>query len=185
MTSQQTSNLASWMESVIRNFIGESPENTLQNKANDRAFDTPLVGFSRGDDPIYLQYKECIDADHWTHLEIFSLTFPEHQAKAEDLTVISWVLPQMETTKADNRKETMFPSERWARGRIFGEIVNEKLRGHDVEALEAAGYRAVAPASHDVSDGPISPSHSRSAAQRWRSIRVAITLLPAAGPPET
>ncbi len=159
MASQQTSNLASWIESVIRNFIEKSSENTLQNKANDRAFDTPLVGFSRGDDPIYLQYKECVEAYHWTPLEIFSLAFPGHPAKAEDLTVISWVLPQMEATKADNRKETMFPAERWARGRIFGEIVNEKLRRHVVEALEAAGYKAVAPA--------LSPQWARKDSERY------------------
>jgi epoxyqueuosine reductase len=112
MGKKQNSDLASWIVSVIRDFIEKSPENTLQNKANDRAFDTPLVGFSRGDDPIYLRYKESVGTCHWTPLEIFSLTFPEHPAKAEDLTVISWVLPQMEATKADNRKETMFPSER-------------------------------------------------------------------------
>jgi hypothetical protein len=50
MTSQQISNLATWIESVIRDFIEKSPDNTLQNKANDRAFDTPLVGFSSGND---------------------------------------------------------------------------------------------------------------------------------------
>jgi epoxyqueuosine reductase len=146
MGKKRNSDVASWIESVIRDFIERSPENTLQNQANERAFDTPLVGFSNGDDSIYIQYKECVDASHWTPLEIFSLTFPQHPAKAEDLTVISWVLPQMEVTKADNRKESMFPSERWVRGRIFGEIVNEKLRRHVVEALETEGFRAVAPA---------------------------------------
>jgi epoxyqueuosine reductase len=159
MGKKQSSDLASRIESVMRDFIEKSPENTLHNKVNDKAFDTPLVGFSSGNDPIYLRYKECVHAHHWTPLEIFSLTFPEHPGKAEDLTVISWVLPQMEATKADNRKETMFPSERWARGRIFGEIVNEKLRQHVVEALEAAGYKAVAPA--------LSPQWARKDSERY------------------
>ncbi len=146
MTSRENADIGSWIASAIRDFIETSPENTLQNKANDRAFDTPLVGFSSGDDPIYIQYKDCVENYHWTPLEIFSLTFPEGREKAEDLTVISWVLPQTEPTKSDNRKETMFPSERWARARIFGEIVNEKLRSHVVRALEGAGHQAVAPA---------------------------------------
>jgi len=159
MTSHENSNLASWIESVIRDFIEKSPENTLQNRTNDRAFATPLVGFSSGDDPIYLQYKDCVESYHWTPLEIFSLTFPECREKAEDLTVISWVLPQTEQTKSDNRKETMFPSERWARARIFGEIVNEKLRSHVVRALEGAGYKAVAPA--------LSPQWARKESERY------------------
>jgi epoxyqueuosine reductase len=159
MASLQHSNPASWIESVIRDFIEKSPENTLQNEAKEKAFDTPLVGFSSGDDPVYLQYKDCVGTYHWTPLEIFSLTFPELGTKAEDLTVISWVLPQMEATKSDNRKETRFPSERWARGRIFGEIVNEKLRSHVVEALEAAGYKAVAPA--------LSPQWARKDSERY------------------
>jgi epoxyqueuosine reductase QueG len=62
-----------------------------------------------------------------------------------DLTVISWVLPQTEATKADNRAQTVYPAERWARSRIFGEAFNNKLRDHVAEVLNEAGYRAVAP----------------------------------------
>ena len=47
-----------WVESIIKNFINQSPENTVKNQANDKAWDDPLVGFSRGDDPIYQAYKE-------------------------------------------------------------------------------------------------------------------------------
>jgi epoxyqueuosine reductase QueG len=64
---------------------------------------------------------------------------------AEELTVISWVLPQTEATKADNRQQTVYPAERWARSRIMGEEFNNKLRAHLVEALAQAGVQAVAP----------------------------------------
>jgi epoxyqueuosine reductase QueG len=59
--------------------------------------------------------------------------------------VISWILPQTENTKADNRDQDRMPAERWARARIFGEKVNERLRRHVVDRLSAAGFRAVAP----------------------------------------
>ncbi|MCX5909178.1 MAG: epoxyqueuosine reductase, partial [Deltaproteobacteria bacterium] len=55
------------------------------------------------------------------------------------------ILPQTEATKVDQRKETTYPSERWARARIFGEEVNVKLRQHVVATLQAAGYPALAP----------------------------------------
>lgn len=136
---------ATWIRSIIEGFIENSPENTLQNKANDRAFGSPLVGFSSGDDPLYPAYKEYVGPFHWTPLEVFGLHFPDDHVNADELTVISWVLPQTEATKSDNRKETMFPSERWARARVYGEEVNEKLRRHVVSVLGAAGYKAVAP----------------------------------------
>jgi epoxyqueuosine reductase len=133
------------IESIIRNFIDYSPENALRNQDNDKAFDTPLVGFSRGDDPLYEAYKEHVGVSHLTPLEIFSKSFPLLEVSAEDLTIISWVLPQTEATKSDNRKETIYPSERWARARIFGEEVNDKLRKHVVSTLQEAGFEAVAP----------------------------------------
>ncbi len=145
MPKKEWTETASWLEAIIQEFMGRSKENTLQNEANDQAFDNALVGFSRGDDSIYEAYREHVGSFHWTPLEIFTRTFPELSVKPEDLTVISWVLPQTEATKADNRKETAYPSERWARARIFGEQVNVKLRNHVVAALKEEGAEAVAP----------------------------------------
>ena len=64
---------------------------------------------------LYGDYKKHVGSFHWTPLEIFKQTFPEAKVSAEDLTVISWILPQTEATKADTRKEKEFPPERWAR----------------------------------------------------------------------
>jgi epoxyqueuosine reductase len=137
---------ASWIEGVIHDFLRRSPENTLRNQAQDRAFEAAIVGFSRGDDPLYDAYKEHVGPFHWTPLEIFARSFPETVSHPGELTVIAWVVAHNVLTKEDNRRETFYPSERWARARIFGEHVNEKLRRHVVTALEAKGYAAVAPA---------------------------------------
>lgn len=95
---------------------------------------------------MYDEYKEVVGPFHWTSREIFTQTYPRTQVEPEELAVICWVLPQTEATKADNREQTLYPAERWARARIFGEQVNVKLRRHLVDALREAGYRAVAPA---------------------------------------
>jgi len=145
MTDSLTTDPAAWIAAVIRNFIEQSPENTLQNPAADRAFDSPLVGFAGGDDPIFEAYKDHVGPFHWTPLEIFSQSFPGLTVTAGELTVISWVLPQTKETKADNRKESFYPAERWARARIFGEEVNVKLRKLVVAALAEKGFEAVAP----------------------------------------
>jgi len=146
---KQTVDSAAWIEHVIKDFIETSPQNTLQNQTNDKAFDAPLVGFSRGDDPLYETYKEVVGPFHWTPWEIFARTFKEPAVKPEDLTVISWILPQTRATKADNRKQTTYPAESWARARIFGEEVNVNLRKHVVAILQENGHQALAPALSD------------------------------------
>ena len=138
-------NRGAWVEAIIKDFINLSPENTLKNAGNEKAWADPLVGFSRGDDPLYQSYKEHVGPFHWTPLEVFSLAFPKSEVIAGELTVISWILPQTEETKESLRKETVQPSDAWARARIFGEEVNVKLRQHVVDTLRAAGVDAVAP----------------------------------------
>jgi hypothetical protein len=148
-----------WIQSIIKDFIDHSPENTLKNRANDRAFETSLVGFSRGDDPLYEAYKDHVGPFHLTPREISALTFRDPSVKPKELTVISWILPQTEATKTDNRKQTFYPSERWARARIFGEEVNEKLRKHVVASLKSKGIQAVAPSLTSQYSIRISPKY--------------------------
>ncbi len=159
MSTKKPDDLAAWLEGIIQQFIRESPENTLQNKAHEKAFESFLVGFSRGDDPLYDAYKHHVGPFYLTPWEIFALTFRDLSVKPEELTVISWILPQTEATKADNRKENFYPSERWARARIFGEEVNVKLREHVVASIESEGYQVVAPALTPQFSVRISPKY--------------------------
>lgn len=145
MAEKQYSDSAFWIDRIIQDFVKNSPKNTLQSSTNEKAFVNPLVGFSRGNDPLYEAYKELVGQYHWTPREIFSLAFPDLDVPPEELAVISWILPQREVTKTDNRRKKIYPSERWARARIYGEEVNVKLRKHVVAALQEAGYEAVAP----------------------------------------
>jgi len=117
----------------------------LKNSANDKAWADPLVAFSSGADPLYDEYKRHIGDFFLTPPEFFSQTFADVRVSPEHLTVISWILPQMDRTKADLRRETVYPSESWARARIFGEEVNVKLRKHVVETLTQSGIKAFAP----------------------------------------
>ena len=77
-----------WIEAIVREFIDQSPENTLKNQDNDKAFETPLVGFSKGDDPLYEAYKDHVGPFYLTSWEIFALTYRLLNVKPEELTVI-------------------------------------------------------------------------------------------------
>ncbi|MBN2083596.1 MAG: hypothetical protein JW748_00115 [Anaerolineales bacterium] len=61
------------------------------------------------------------------------------------MTVISWILPHTEAIKADLRKRTKEPSEKWIRARLYGEQFNEELRKYLADTLSQAGHPAIAP----------------------------------------
>ncbi len=136
--------LKTWITTVIRDF-SKTPKNTLQNKINEPAWEEPLIGFSQGDDSLYEEYKKYVGSYHWTPWEIFNKTFPNIKVESNELTVICWVLPQTNKTKTDNRKQTVYPAERWARSRVYGENFILSQRKHLVEMLKERGYEAVAP----------------------------------------
>ena len=134
-----------WIEAFIEDYIGASPENTMADEAQAPAWEAALVGFASGADPLWQQYKEYIGPFHWTPWEIYNQYHPAHRASPEDLTVISWILPQRAPVRRANRRARKYPSEPWARIRTYGEIFNMSLRQHLARSLTQAGYPAVAP----------------------------------------
>ena len=147
------------VESLIRDFIDNDPANTLENGTGEKAFAEPLVGFASAADPVFEDFREHVGPFFVTPWELFAVTFRDMRINAEELTVISYILPQTRSTKKDNRKEDVYPSERWARARIFGEKVNDALRKHIVRCLADRNIRAIAPA--------LSPMFSRRISSRY------------------
>jgi ferredoxin len=171
MTIEQPSgSVALRIEDLIRTFAA-SPENTLKDKENHPAWDSPLIGFSRGDDPLYEKLKDHIGPFLWTPFEIFSITYPDIPVNTDSLSVISWILPQTEVTKAMNRKETHCPSEPWARSRKFGEEFNMKMARHVVAELKNRGIPALAPGQSVHWDWQTSRRYGR--ASNWSERHVA------------
>lgn len=137
---------AAIIREMIETFVVFSPENKLGGPFGDEpAWDKPVVGFCRGDDAVFEQFRDAIGEDHWMPSGIFQKTFPDTEVKPEDLSIISWVLPQTARTKEDHRKEREYPSERWVRSRVFGEQFNEHIRAEIVKRLTRKGFQAVAP----------------------------------------
>jgi epoxyqueuosine reductase QueG len=142
---KKSNNHSEWIAHIINWFIRKSPKNTLKNEENEKAWAEPLIGFSNGSDPLYTFYKTDIGDFYLSPSELFTSAYPNEQYDPYQLTVISWILPQTELTKSEHRKQTKYPTERWARARIFGEEVNDELRKYVVQNLKKAGFDAIAP----------------------------------------
>jgi epoxyqueuosine reductase len=128
---------------AIADFVKKSPGNRRRIDKK-RYWDSPLVGFASGKDPIFKEYKKIIGKFHFTPPEIFALTFGQRK-KLPELSVISWILPAAEDIRRSNRRETKYPSRLWAHARNFGEEFNVRLRNHIVALLQKKGFKAVAP----------------------------------------
>ena len=136
---------ADWIKDLIRDFIATSPDNSMRGPSGEPAWEEALVGFASGADPIWQQYKEFVGPFHWTPWEVYHQHRPEAPAGAADLTVVSWVLPQRAAVRKANRRARRYPSDEWARIRIYGEEFNAALRRHVADRLTQAGCPAVAP----------------------------------------
>ena len=133
------------VESIICDFWASAPSNSLHLETGEKAWVIPQVAIAQGDDPLFLRNKEMIGSFLWTPEEAYALAFPDAPAPANELRVISYVLPQTPETRADQRMEKTVPAERWARSRFHGEAFNCDLRLHLAETLTQAGYPSVAP----------------------------------------
>jgi epoxyqueuosine reductase QueG len=139
-------NLPEWIETQIQTFTAESSKNCLGPDSQEPAFAPPLVGFSSGSDPLFDQFVSHIGNFYLTPLRIFQRAFPETAGvTADQLTVISWVLPSTSAVRAEQAGRTKRPSRRWAQVRLYGEAFNMLLRKQVVEILNGHGVEAVAP----------------------------------------
>ncbi|PLX87609.1 MAG: 4Fe-4S ferredoxin [Desulfuromonas sp.] len=132
------------IEILVSEFCA-SDRNTLELPSGEPAWGSPLFGYARGDDPLFEKIKDDIGSFYWTPLEAFRLAYPNEPVSASELSVISYLLPQTEATRKEQRINTELPGERWARSRYYGEAFNRDLRCYLADELSRQGYLAVAP----------------------------------------
>jgi epoxyqueuosine reductase QueG len=131
---------------AVTAFMADRRRNALFPGSDQPAFDQPILGHARGDDPLFSWIKNDIGPDFfWTPQQAYQAAFPEDAAQPEELSVIAWVLPQTAATRAAQARARELPSLEWTMARHHGEAVNEALRRFVVEHLAGRGIAAVAP----------------------------------------
>jgi len=138
-----------WFIKTITDKILHHPEKGMEYPFYDEPiFDSPLVGFVRGNDPIFDQYKEIIGPHHFTPYEIMKWQAENNGVEApeaKDLSVVSFVMPITRKTKKDNAAAAEWPAERWAQTRLLGEIFSQTVVREIVTDLMSRGILAISP----------------------------------------
>lgn len=105
-----------WFIKTIKEKIANHPGNTMEHPFHgEKIFAEPLIGFIRGADPIFQQYKSIIGPHHFSPEEIMKWQAENNSVpapKVEDLSVVSFIMPMARITKDENATMKEWPSER-------------------------------------------------------------------------
>ena len=138
-----------WFIDTINEKAANHPANRMDYPFDgEKYFDEPIIGFAKGSDPIFLEYKSIIGPHHFTPEEIIgwqAKNMGVKPPKAEDISVVSFILPINQKTRDDNTEKIEWPSERWAQTRRSGEIFSQTFVHEIVTLLMSNGILAVAP----------------------------------------
>lgn len=138
-----------WFIKNISNQVVEHEANRMEYPfEGEKIFEEPLVGFVRGDDPIFQEFKSIIGPHHLTPEEAIRWQANKNGVtppKARELSVVSFILPITRSTKDDNRKSGEWVAERWAQTRLLGELFSQQLVREVVSCVMNQGILAVSP----------------------------------------
>jgi len=138
-----------WFIQTIKDKIASHAENAMEYPfCGEPIYEEPLVGFVRGNDPIFDQFKEIIGPHHFTPWEIMKWQADNNGVAPPDpgdISVVSFVMPFTQKTRQDNAAATDWVSERWAQSRLLGEIFSQSLVREIVAGLMSWGILAVSP----------------------------------------
>lgn len=138
-----------WFVETIKSLVAHDSENSMEYPFyGEKIFDEPIVGFVRGDDPIFQEFKKIIGPHHFTPEEIMAWQARKNDVEAptgKELSVVSFVLPISPKTREDNSRNSQWLAERWAQTRLHGEMYSQILVRRIVTQLMARGVLAVSP----------------------------------------
>jgi len=138
-----------WFRDTITEKVERHPLNAMEYPfAGERIFDAPLVSFVQGNDPIFCELKQIIGLHHLMPAEWLAWQAENNGLAgpgADDISVVSFVLPITERTRKENAAMKEWTSERWAQTRLLGEIFSQAMVREIVTHLMSKGVLAVAP----------------------------------------
>ena len=131
---------AARLENLAADFTSQSPLNhvCIELSGEDLTlFDRPLLGYACAGDPLFEAFlAPGVIGPHYRPPQAWLETAQ---------TVVSFFLPFSQAVRAQNRAAQSLPSQAWLYGRVEGQRFVEALSLRLLQALQEAGFEAVAP----------------------------------------
>ena len=113
-----------------------------------RIFSDPLVGVARGNDYIYKKFKEVVDQEHLTPLELW-IAEGKNEVDSSELRVVSIVFPYVDKIRTGSKNttkkgRTLLPAEIYCVGRNYANKFKQDMCRKSIEYYKKKGYDAVA-----------------------------------------
>jgi epoxyqueuosine reductase len=137
------------LKEYLELFFDASKLNRLPKQVGgEKIFSSPLIGVAKGDDPIFLKFKEVVGPEHYTPHEMWNLNMKK-RVLANQLRVLSIIFPfsqkiREEGLKPIKLKRILIPSEYYSIARNYANefiaISMEKV----IKFIEKKGFNGVA-----------------------------------------
>ncbi|MFX1451724.1 MAG: hypothetical protein ACFFCM_12820 [Promethearchaeota archaeon] len=110
-----------------------------------RIFSTPLIGVSRGDDPIFQKFKEVVAPKHLTPAEMWLINgLTDEEELASRLHILSIVCPYTKEIREASIGAKDLPAEIYCIGRNYTNPFKIDIMEKTIKYFEDQGYRATA-----------------------------------------
>lgn len=139
------------MNKQIQRFLKEAFDSNELNRlpaayGGGPIFDMPLIGVSRGDDPIFKKFKEVAAPEHLTPGEMWTAgnlnggnEFPD------DLRIMSVVFPYVSKIREESKAARKMPADIYSVGRNYANAFIKDVQLETVGFFQSQGFQALAP----------------------------------------
>lgn len=138
------------MNEQIRLFVEELTSSSALNRLPEqygggRFFDRPLIGVSRGDDPIFNKFKEVVGPEHLTPSEMWIKSgLDDKEDLSATLRIVSIIFPYVNQIREESESVTKMPAEIYSVGRNYADAFIGDVLNQTVNLLNEQGYHGVA-----------------------------------------
>jgi epoxyqueuosine reductase len=133
-------------QKFIASLFSDSKLNRLPEAyGGGRIFDPPVIGVARGDDPIFLKFKQVVGPEHMTPMEMWlAAGLADEDERADRLRLVSIVFPYVRRIRRESTTAREFPAEIYCVGRNFANAFMIEVLEQTVGFFQQKGFGALA-----------------------------------------
>ncbi len=139
------------MNKLVQRFLEECFASNELNRlpgtyGGGSIFDMPLIGVSRGDDPIFEKFKEVVALEHLTPAEMWTAgNLKTGSEFPDDLRILSIVFPYVSKIREESKTARKIPADIYSVGRNYANPFMKDVQLETVRFLQNQGFQALAP----------------------------------------